>query len=105
MKSEKDITMMRVKVPTKLKVRAAPSFDGRVVALLANKAIVQVSGKITNSDGVWYKVDAYIHPVSKSKQDFKLEFGCPDTPFRFKDAVWVYAKYLKKIRRFNTLFG
>lgn len=105
MKSEKDFTIMRVKVPTKLRVRSEPSIAGRVVALLANKAIVEVSKRVDTPEGSWYKVDAYIPPVSKSKQNFKLEFGCPDMPFRFEDAVWVYAKYLKKVRKFNTLFG
>lgn len=105
MKNEKDITMMRVKVPTKLKVRAAPNFDGRVVALLANKATVQVSEKITNSDGVWYKVDAYLPPISKSKRNYKLEFGDADCPFHFKNPVWVYGKYLKNTMRFDRLYG
>ena len=105
MKSENDITIMRVKVPTKLKVRAAPSFDGPVVALLGNKAIVQVSEKITNSDGVWYKVDAYLPPISKLKGHYKLEFGDADSPFHFKNVVWVNAKYLKRTMRFDRLYG
>lgn len=104
MKSEKDITIMRVKVPTKLKVRAAPSFDGRVVALLANKGIVEVSEKITNPDGTWCKVETYIPPISRSRAHYKLEFGDADSPLPFKNPVWVNAKYLKRTVRFPKLF-
>lgn len=101
----KDTKVMRVKVPTRLRVRAAPSFDGRIVALLDNKARVEVSEKITNRDGVWYKVDAYLPPISKLKGHYKLEFGDADSPFHFKNVVWVNAKYLKRTMRFDKLYG
>lgn len=101
----KDTKVMRVKVPTRLRVRAAPSFDGRIIALLDNRARVEVSEKITNLDGVWYKVETYLPPISKSKRNYKLEFGDADCPFHFKNAVWVNAKYLKRTMIFAKLYG
>lgn len=101
----KDTKVMRVKVPTKLQVRSEPSFDGSVVAHLDNKAVIEVSTKVDTPEGSWYKVETYIPPVEKSKRGYKLGFGTTDSPFHFKNAVWVYGKYLKRAIRFDRLYG
>lgn len=71
--------LMKVKVPTKLRVRTAPNFESQVRGFLHNKTIVNVEEPI---DG-WAKLNWYL---------------VGDMKIRCSNACFVYAKYLKKHR-------
>ena len=89
--------IMKVKVRTGLRMRICPGFDGRVVGVLSNKTIVEVSQK--SDDGMWYKLEAII--PSKPKNPFKKvshDFEYPVHKIRVNAPRWICSKYLKKYK-------
>ena len=71
--------LMKVKVPTKLRVRTAPTFESPVQGFLHNKTIVNVEEPIEG----WAKLTCY---------------WVGDMKIKCSNSRYVYAKYLKKCR-------
>ena len=82
--------LMKVKVPTKLRVRAEPSMEGKIRWFLENKTIVDVEAPVNG----WSKLNSYwLKDYSDKEAHIKCSMSC-----------YVYAKYLKKCRE-PKLYG
>ena len=91
---------MRVKVPTRLRIRVEPSLTGRAVASFANNTLVEVGRRVDTTDGVWYQVEAYYTPkVEYTDTAYPMKHLKEDLYSRIevRRERWVYAKYLRRI--------
>ena len=90
---------MKVKVPTKLRIRVEPSWTGRTIGTLDNKAIIEVGERIRTADGDWYKLEAVYSTLSKDVGGGYPMKLIPDAIRRIpvRKERWVCAKYVKRI--------
>ena len=101
---------MRVKVPTKLRVRTEPSLCGRIVSILDNKAVIDVGEKIETADGVWYRLEAIYFPT-KSKSGFPITWEKhiidEERKIKVRNPRWVCGKYLRRLwwKKAYKLYG